>query len=123
MPKTTYRTETWQPNSSFKVPQNMESKTDVTRNNVIMTSLQKTMENADLRETKQIIYHSKGTDESYPKNVLFIAFELLCQNVWAFMSNFGIFYDAPSPNMAMSQCQILAFFYDACSLPKYGHVT
>ena len=25
------------------------------------------MENADLRETKQIIYHSEGIDESYPK--------------------------------------------------------
>ena len=25
------------------------------------------MENADLRETSQIIYHSKGLDESYPK--------------------------------------------------------
>ena len=25
------------------------------------------MENADLHETKQIIYHSKGIDESYPK--------------------------------------------------------
>ena len=37
------------------------------RNDVIMTSLPKTMENADFRETKQIIYHSKGIDESYPK--------------------------------------------------------
>ena len=32
-----------------------------------MTSLPTTMKNADLRETKQIIYHSKGIDESYPK--------------------------------------------------------
>ena len=43
----------------------------VTRNDVIMMSLPKTMEkqwgNADLRETKQIIYQSKGIDESYPK--------------------------------------------------------
>ena len=30
-------------------------------------SLQKTMENADVRETNQIIYDSKGLDESYPK--------------------------------------------------------
>ena len=70
------------------------------RHNDIIT---KTMENADLRETKQIIYHSKGIDESYPKNVLFIEFEPLCQKVWAFMSNFGMFYDARSPNMAMSR--------------------
>ena len=39
----------------------------VKRNDVIMTSLPKTMKNADLCETKQIIYHSKGIDESYPK--------------------------------------------------------
>ena len=32
-----------------------------------MTSLQKQWQNSDLRETKQIIYHSKGIDESYPK--------------------------------------------------------
>ena len=32
-----------------------------------MMSLQKTMENADVREIIQVIYHSKGLDESYPK--------------------------------------------------------
>ena len=67
----------------------------VTRNDVIMTSLPKTIEkqwgNADLRETKQIIYHSKGIDKSYPQTVLFIEFEPLCQKLWAFLSNFGIF--------------------------------
>ena len=30
-------------------------------------SLPKTMENADVRETSQTIYHSKGLGESYPK--------------------------------------------------------
>ena len=30
-------------------------------------SLPKTMKNADIRETSQIIYHSKGHDEGYPK--------------------------------------------------------
>ena len=43
----------------------------VTRNDVIMMSLPKTMEkqwgNADLREIKQIIHQPKGIDESYPK--------------------------------------------------------
>ena len=39
----------------------------MTRNDVIMTSLPKQWKNADLRETKQLIYHSKGIDESYPK--------------------------------------------------------
>ena len=37
------------------------------------------------------------------QNVLLIEFEPLCQKLWAFMSNFGIFYDARSPNMAMSR--------------------
>ena len=54
-------------------------------------------------ETKQIMYHSKGIDENYPKNLLFIEFERLCQKLWAFVSNFSIFYDACSPNMAMSR--------------------
>ena len=43
----------------------------MTRDDIIMTSLPKTMEkqwgNAYLPETKQIINHSKGIDESYPK--------------------------------------------------------
>ena len=34
---------------------------------VVMTSLLKTMGNSDLRETRQIMYHSKGNDESFPK--------------------------------------------------------
>ena len=57
-----------------------------------MTSLPKTMENADLRETKQIIYHSKGIDKGYPKMYIFIEFESQRPKLWAFMSNFGIFY-------------------------------
>ena len=51
-----------------------------------MTSLPKTIENADLRETKQIIYHSKGIDESYPKMHFLLnlspyvkSYEHLCQ--------------------------------------------
>ena len=39
----------------------------MTRNDVIVMSLPKTMENADVQETSQIINHSKGLDESYPK--------------------------------------------------------
>ena len=34
---------------------------------VTMTSLLKQWENSDLRETGQIIYRSKGNDESFPK--------------------------------------------------------
>ena len=39
----------------------------MTINGVIMMSLPKTIENAEVREISQIIYHSKGRDESYPK--------------------------------------------------------
>ena len=56
----------------------------VTRNDVIMTSLPKTMEKCGPPQTKQIIYHSKGIDESYQKM-------------------FWQFYDTRSPNMAMSR--------------------
>ena len=57
-----------------------------------MTSLPKTMENADLRKTKQIIYHSKGVDENFPKNVLFLL------NLSHYVKSYG------------HLCQILAFF-------------
>ena len=39
----------------------------LTRNDVIMMSLPKTMKNADVRETIQNIHHSEGLDETYPK--------------------------------------------------------
>ena len=70
----------------------------MTRNDIIMTSLPKTIENADLCESKHIIYHSKGIDESYPKMYFFIEFEPLCQKLWVFMSNFGIF-TMPTPQL------------------------
>ena len=71
MPTTTYKIETSQADSPFKVPQNMQIENHVTRNDVIMTSLPKQWKNADLRETKHIIYYSKAIDESYQKiNVL-----------------------------------------------------
>ena len=47
------------------------------------------------------------------QNVLFIEFKPLCQALWAFLSNFGSFYDARSPNMVMShdrRCKFLKFF-------------
>ena len=68
----------------------------VTRKDITMMSLPKTMENTDLRETKQIIHQSKGIDESYPK----VHFLL---NLTHYVKSCGHF------------CQILAFFYDACS--------
>ena len=45
----------------------------------------------NLRKTKQIIYHSKGTDKRYPKMYFFIEFEPLRQKLWVFLSNFGLF--------------------------------
>ena len=62
----------------------------VTRNDVVMTSLPKTMENADLRETKQIIYHPKGIDESYPEMYFLL-------NLSHYVKSYGYL------------CQILAF--------------
>ena len=56
-----------------------------------MTSLPKTMENADLREMKQIIYHSKGIDESRPKMYFLL-------NLSHYVKSYG------------HLCQILAFF-------------
>ena len=51
---------------------------------VTMTSLLKTMRNLDLRETRQIIYHSKGNDESFPKMKFFTEIEWLNQKLWPF---------------------------------------
>ena len=39
----------------------------MTRNDVITMSLPKQWKNADVGEISQIINHSKGVDESYPK--------------------------------------------------------
>ena len=39
----------------------------MTGNDVIMMSLPNQWENADVRETSQIIYHWKGHDKGYPK--------------------------------------------------------
>ena len=63
----------------------------VTRNDVIMTSLPKQWKNAVIHETKQIIYHSKGIDESYPKMYFLL-------NLSHYIKSYG------------HLCQILAFF-------------
>ena len=73
-------------------------------NDVIMTSLPKQWQNSDLRETKQIIHHSKGIDESYPKMYFLL-------NLSHCVKSYGHF------------CQILASF----TMPAYQiwlcHVT
>ena len=70
----------------------------VTKNDVIMTSNQKQWKNADLRKTKQIIYHSKGIDESYPKMYFLLnlshyvkSYEHLCQIL--------AFFEMPTPQI------------------------
>ena len=56
---------------------------------VTMTSLLKQWQNSDLRETRQIIYHSTGNDESFPK----------------------IFIEIESPNQSYGHsCKIFAYF-------------
>ena len=62
----------------------------------------KNNENADVRETSQIIYHLKGLDESYPK-----------MQVLSNLSNFVKSYGHLS--------EILAFLPKA--LTKYGLIT
>ena len=60
------------------------------------------MENAEVRETSQITYHSKGLDESYPK-----------MYVLSHFSNFVKSYGHLS--------EILAFLPQA--LTKYAYIT
>ena len=73
-------------------------------NDVIMTSLPKTMENVDLLETKQIIYHSKCIDESYQKMYFLL-------NLSHYVKSYG------------GLCQILAFFMMPAPLIWPCHVT
>ena len=61
------------------------------------------MENADVEETSQIIYHSKGLDESYAKMQVFFS------NFSNFVKSYG------------RLSEILAFLSEA--LTKYGQVT
>ena len=68
---------------------------DITKNNG------KQWGDADLSETKQIIYHSKGIDDSYPKMYFLLNFS-------HYVKSCGHF------------CQILDFLW--CPLTKYGHV-
>ena len=52
-----------------------------------MTSLPEQWENSDLRETRQIIYQSKGNDEGF-ENVIFIVIECLNKKLWPFKWDF-----------------------------------
>ena len=67
----------------------------VTRNDVIMTSLPKQWKNVNLRETKQIIYHSKGIDESYPK-MYFLLNLSHCVKSYGHLCQFLAFFTMPA---------------------------
>ena len=56
----------------------------------------------DLRETKQIIYHSKGIDESYPKMYFLLNLNHYVKSD-GHLCQILAFYDAHSLNMAMSR--------------------
>ena len=63
---------------------------------------------------KQIIYHSKGIDESYPKMYFLLNLSYYVKIFGHFCQNFGIFYNAHSPNMVMSRgprSKFRNFFY------------
>ena len=78
----------------------------MTRNDVIMTSLPKTMENnGEMRTSSKpnkLYIIRKVLIRAIQKCTFLIEFEPLCPKLWAFLSN-------------------LAFF--KCPLTKYGHVT
>ena len=90
MPKTTCIIETLQADSPFKVLQKCKFENHVTRNDVIMMSLPKTMEdNGKMRtsaEPKKIYIVRKVLMRAIQR-CNFIEFEPLCQNLRAFMSN------------------------------------
>ena len=66
-------------------------------------SLTKTMENADVRETSQIIYHSKGLDESYPKMQVIFFYLNTSVKSYGHLSKFWQFYHKHLPNMVKSR--------------------
>ena len=94
-----YKTCQWQPTelklgkliAHSKFHKICKFENHVTRNDVKMTSLPKTMEKCrpPRNQTNYISFERNWWELS--KNVLFIEFESLCQKTWAFMSNLGIF--------------------------------
>ena len=93
--------ETWQADSSFKVPQICKFENHVTRNDIIMTSLPKTMEKCGLKPNKLYII----------RNVLMRTVQKCTFYwIWATMSKvMGIYVNF--------------WHFLQCPLSKYGHVT
>ena len=88
----------------------------VTKNDVIMMSLSKTVESneeswASMKPNK--VYINQKVLMRAIQNALLIEFEPLRQKLLALLSNIGIFYHACSPNIVISRDQEanFAFFY------------
>ena len=68
-----------------------------------MTSLLKQLQNSDLRETEQIIYHSKGIDKSCQEMYFLWNLSHCVKCYGNFCQILPFFYDTRSPNMVMSR--------------------
>ena len=75
----------------------------VTRNDVIMTSLPKQWKNEDFRETKQIIYDSKGINESYAKMYFLLNLSLYVKS-YGHLCQFLAFFTMPT--LQIWPCQV-----------------
>ena len=62
-----YSTETYRMTALGKFHKIYKFENHVTRNDITRCHYQKKWKSANVREISQIIYHSKGVDESYPK--------------------------------------------------------
>ena len=63
----------------------------MTKNDVIIMSLPKTMKNGDVSEISKIIYHSKGLDEIYPKMQVLSNLSNFVKRYGHLSGNFGVF--------------------------------
>ena len=68
-----------------------------------MTSLPKTMAKFGPPRNKTNYIYSKSIDETYPKMYFLLNLSHYVKSHGHFLSNFGLFYDARSPNMVMSR--------------------
>ena len=93
----------------------------VRRNDVIMTSLPKTMEKCGPPRNKTNYTSFERYWWKLSKNVLFIEFESLCQKLWAFMSNFGIF---TMPALQIWSCHVTqeAHFEKILLFPNFAFI-
>ena len=70
-------------------------------------SLPKTIGNADLRETKQIFYQSKGIDESYPKMYFLLNLSRYVKSAFRVKQLFNDIMDCLFPKRVVSNSMAL----------------